>query len=268
MTKNAGRKQEIRGAFDRAAPSYDAAAVVQREICHRLAEFGASFVPATHGGFVVDAGCGTGYGLKLLDQLFPHATGIALDFSPAMLSHLPDCGAKLPVCGDLEAWPLKSQSVDAIWSSLALQWCDPATALKEQARVLRPGGITLIATLGPSTLFELRNAFAEVDDEQHVIDFHPMQRWKDEALRAGFDCLATENAPSHARAVDLRSLLRDIKAIGAHSVGPERRRKPLGRAAWRTLESAYEIHRQADGMFVATYDVILLALKRTETKDA
>jgi malonyl-CoA O-methyltransferase len=268
VSKDAGRKQEIRGAFDRAAPSYDAAAVVQREICHRLAEFGASFAPATQARLVVDAGCGTGYGLKLLDELFPHATGIALDFSPAMLSHLPDSGAKLPLCGDLEAWPLKGRSVDAIWSSLALQWCDPATALKEQARVLRPGGITLIATLGPSTLFELRDAFAKIDDEQHVIGFHPMTLWKDEAFRAGFDCLATENAPSHARATDLRSLLRDIKAIGAHTIGPARRRNPLGRAAWRTLESAYEAHRESNGMLVATYDVILLALKRMETPDA
>lgn len=264
MTDRANHKRTVREAFDSAAASYDSAAGVQREICLRLAAFAGSLPRPADAGRVVDAGCGTGYGLGLLAQLFPRATSIALDFAPSMLTHLDAlAGAPaLPLCADLEAIPLAAASVDAIWSSLALQWCDPGAALREFARILRPGGVAWIATLGPGTLHELRDAFATIDDADHVIRFHPRERWLAEAAAAGFELRASDEAPSFALASDLRSLLRDIKAIGAHSVGAQRRRRPLGRVAWRQLETHYETHRRADGLLPATYDVLLLALEK------
>ena len=95
-----------------------------------------------------------------------------------------------------------------------------------------------------------------------MIGFQPLDRWLGEAAAAGFELRASNEAPAFALAADLRSLLRDIKAIGAHSVGPQRRRRPLGRAAWRQLETRYESHRRDDGLLPATYDVILLALEK------
>lgn len=260
-------KHVVRRAFDRAAATYDSAAAVQREICHRLAEFAAlrlaSAAPLQR---VVDAGCGTGYGLDLLARLCPHATLIALDFAPAMLARLtpggPGQAPPVPLCADLEALPLAGASIDAVWSSLALQWCEPAAALAEFGRVLRPGGEAWIATLGPRTLWELRDAFKAVDDAEHAIRFHSRERWIAAAVAAGFEPLADDNFPVFAVAPDLRQLLRDIKAIGAHSVGAQRRREPLGRAAWKVLETRYETHRRDDGLLPATYDLILLTLRK------
>lgn len=266
MTDRARHKQTVRGAFDRAAASYDSAAEVQREACRRLADFAGALPQPEPVRRVLDAGCGTGYALGLLAQLYPSATPIALDFAPAMLAQLPTGdtpgNAPQPLCADLEALPLAAASVDAIWSSLALQWCEPAVALREFARVLRAGGVAWIATLGPQTLHELRGAFAAIDDADHVIRFHPRERWVAAAAAAGFAPIADANAPVFALAPELRALLHDIKAIGAHSVGPQRRRQPLGRAAWRQLEARYESHRRADGLLPATYDVILLGLKK------
>ncbi|NMG17007.1 methyltransferase domain-containing protein [Aromatoleum bremense] len=260
-------KHAVRRAFDRAAATYDSAAAVQREICHRLAEFAAprlASAPPLHR--VVDAGCGTGYGLDLLARLCPQATLIALDFAPAMLARLaavgPEHARPVPLCADLEALPLAGGSIDAVWSSLALQWCEPALALGEFARVLRPGGEAWIATLGPRTLWELRDAFATVDDAEHAIRFHPSEHWIAEAVAAGFEPIADDNFPVFAVAPDLRQLLRDIKSIGAHSLGAQRRREPLGRAAWKVLETRYETHRRDDGLLPATYDLILLALRK------
>ncbi|WP_332675354.1 methyltransferase domain-containing protein [Aromatoleum sp.] len=264
MTGRAREKRTVREAFDGAAASYDSAARVQREICHRLATFASALPRPAAVHRVMDAGCGTGYGLGLLGQLYPGATSIALDFAPAMLAHLCTDGFStvppLPLCADLEAIPLAAGSVDAIWSSLALQWCEPDAALREFARILRPGGVVWIATLGPRTLHELRDAFATIDDADHVIRFHSRDLWLAEAAAAGFELRAADEAPAFALAPDLRSLLRDIKAIGAHSVGAQRRRRPLGRSAWRQLETRYESHRRDDGLLPATYDVILLAL--------
>lgn len=254
----------MRSAFDRAAESYDGAAVVQREICHRLAGFAAA---APHVGApcrALDAGCGTGYGLDLLASLCPGAELYALDFAPAMLIRLaasrPGTGTSL-LCGDLEALPLAGGVMDVVWSSLALQWCDPAVALAEIARVLRPGGVAWLATLGPATLWELRDAFAAVDDAEHAIRFHAVEHWRNTAAAAGLQVGAADSQPVHAFAPDLRQLLRDIKAIGAHSVGSEPR-PALTRAGWRVLEGRYDAHRRPDGQLPATYDLILLALRK------
>ena len=266
MTERAEHKRAVRRAFDRAAASYDAAAAVQREICARLARFAAGHPPDGAVARVLDAGCGTGYGLPLLARQFPAAHRVAVDFAPAMLTRLVQGAAAgpgtSPLCADLEALPFSDAAIDLAWSSLALQWCDPALALTELARVLRPGGRAWLATLGPRTLWELRDAFIAIDSAEHVIAFHAVERWLAAAAQAGLTLQACDNAVSFALGPDLRGLLRDIKAIGAHSVGAARRRRPLGRAAWRALETGYERHRRDDGLLPATYDVVYLVLAK------
>ena len=64
-------KQRVRESFDRAATTYDAAAVVQRRICQRLLDELDPALPAP--ASVLDAGCGTGYGARLLRQRWPAA---------------------------------------------------------------------------------------------------------------------------------------------------------------------------------------------------
>lgn len=210
---------------------------------------------------ILDAGCGTGFGLPLLARRFPSARVLAVDFAPAMLRRLPP-GPGLPLGADLECLPLRANSVDAVWSSLALQWCQPARALSELWRVLVPGGQAWLATLGPATLSELRAAFAGIDAAEHVIAFHDAAAWMAQARGARFGVTAVEQASTWATAPTLRELLRDIKAIGAHAVGGGRRRAPLGKSAWRTLEARYEAHRRPDGLLPATYDLILLHLEK------
>jgi malonyl-CoA O-methyltransferase len=168
----------------------------------------------------------------------------------------------LAVCGDLEHLPLASNSLALIWTSLAIQWCDPLRALAECARVLAPDGVALVATLGPRTLWELREAFALIDGARHTIDFHPATRWIHAAQAAKLTPMAHDTIELHACAADLRGLLQDIKRIGAATVDGGRRREPLGRAAWTRLQASYERHRRPDGRLPATYDVILLALRK------
>lgn len=271
------RRRSIRSAFERAADSYDTAAQVQREICARLARFGHPFAAATIPTLsreqpvrALDAGCGTGFGLAQLDALCPPAQQFALDLAPAMLArarararHPASAPAgPLPVCADLEHLPLRTASLALYWSSLAVQWCAPARVLDEASRVLAPGGLALVATLGPRTLWELRTAFAAIDNSRHTIDFHPIEHWSAAARAAGLAVLGSECVELAAWAPDLRGLLRDIKSIGAATVDGGRRRGALGRQAWENLQARYETHRRSDGQLPATYDVILLALRK------
>ena len=166
MTDAPASKRAVRAAFDRAAAAYDSVAHVQRSACDRLFALGAPHRPDARR--LLDAGCGTGYALPGLHRLFPDAELLAVDFAPAMLARL-SAGLAHPVCADLEQLPVTDTCVDLLWSSYALQWCAPRRALADIARVLRPGGQVWLATLGPGTLFELRDAFAAVDDAEHVL---------------------------------------------------------------------------------------------------
>lgn len=262
---DAAHRRAVRAAFERAAETYDGAAAVQKDVCQRLDGLierqPEASGPTRPPALILDAGCGTGFGLPLLARRFPAARLLAVDFAPAMLRRLP-AGLGLALGADLECLPLRGGGVDAVWSSLALQWCRPARALAELHRVLAPGGQAWLATLGPATLGELRGAFAGIDEAAHVISFHDLATWIGHAIDTGFRVVATEQAPTWATAPTLHRLLKDIKAIGAHSVGSGRRRAPLGKAAWRSLEARYEAYRRSDGLLPATYDLILLHLEK------
>ena len=249
-------KARVRVAFDRAATSYDAAAIVQRVVCERLLGKGAfsSAAAAPQQPSILDAGCGTGYGARLLRVRWPQARITAADFAPAMLTlarkHSDDCCA-----ADIEHLPFAAQSFDLWWSSLAIQWCAADAVFAEAARVLRPGGRLAVSTLGPQTFAELEDAFAGVDPYRHTLPFSEPQAISDALAGAGLANVELRRETHQVHYPDLKTLLRAVKAIGAHNVGGGARSGMMGRAAWQRVEAAYEAHRQAEGL-PASYDVV------------
>ena len=264
----------VRHAFNQAAAGYDAHAVLQREVCDRLLarlDF-VSLNPAA----VLDLGAGTGYGLERLRQRYSAAVLLALDIAPAMLAvareRMPRPGwldrarTLLPaargtpavdyVCADMTALPLATNSVQMVWSSLALQWAqDLEATLKGIHRVLAPGGLFMFATFGPDTLKELRAAFAGIDASPHVNRFTDLHDIGDMLVHAGFAHPVMEMEMLTLTYADLKALMRDLKGMGAHNTVADRRRGLLGKAAWQRLEAAYEAHRSA-GRLPATFEVI------------
>ncbi|OBI85822.1 class I SAM-dependent methyltransferase [Mycobacterium asiaticum] len=88
---------------------------------------------------VLDLGAGTG---KLTTRLVERGLDVvAVDPVPEMLEVLT---ASLPqtraLLGTAEEIPLQDNSVDAVLVAQAWHWVDPARAIPEVARVLRPGG--------------------------------------------------------------------------------------------------------------------------------
>ena len=245
-------KARVRQSFERAAATYDAAASVQRLICDRLLNglpLGAGIQRA------LDAGCGTGYAQGLLRQRYPAAEFISLDLSAAMLKHIASPCSR--IAGDLEHLPLADRCIDLYWSSLAVQWCDLAQALREARRVLRPHGHLVLATLGPSTFHELRTAFSRIDNYQHTLSFHAPAEIETLARQSGFSAVNSKNHQEIAYYPDLRSLLHAVKAVGANQLGSGRRTGLMSRSTLRRVEHAYETLRQPAGLPL-TYDIISL----------
>lgn len=257
-------RRQLRRAFARAAAGYDAAAVLQREVRGRLLErFDViKLQPQT----ILDAGCGTGHGTAALRRQWPGARIIGLDIARPMLEQArrnqprrwwPGGGRTHWVAADANRLPLPDESVDFIFSSLMLQWCDDLdAALGELRRVLRPNGLLLFSSFGPDTLRELRAAWAEVDAAPHVNRFIDMHDVGDALLRAGFDqpVMDVEHFTlTYARAVEL---MRDLKRIGAHNVAAGRARGLTGPRRLAAVERAYAAFRMADGRLPATYEVV------------
>ncbi|WP_301101179.1 malonyl-ACP O-methyltransferase BioC [Propionivibrio sp.] len=247
-------KPRVRESFERAATTYDAAAVVQRRVCERLLEtLDPSVFPLAHQ--LLDAGCGTGYGVRLLRQRWPTAHITGVDFAPAMLD-LARHDSDACCAADIEMLPFAAASFDLWWSSLTIQWCDTDIAFAEAARVLRPGGQLALSTLGPGTFKELRAAFSTVDQHRHTLPFSAPKAISEALTHAGFCNISLRREKHTAHYPNLKTLLHAVKAIGAHNVGEGGRSGMMGRQAWQQVEAAYEQHREAAGL-PASYDVII-----------
>ena len=273
MTESELDFAEVRRAFDHAAATYDAHAVLQREVCERLLER-LDFM-TLQPDRVLDVGSGTGYGLAHLRSRYAEAECCALDIAPAMLSAT---RARLPqptwgqrtlrrltprasplthlMCADMERLPLAPNSMNLVWSSLALQWAhDLEATLKGFHQVLAPGGLLIFATFGPDTLKELRAAFTAIDDAPHVNRFVDLHDIGDMLIHAGFASPVMEMDMLTLTYADLKSLMRDLKGIGAHNAAAARRRGLFGKSAWARLEQAYESQR-LEGRLPATFEVV------------
>jgi malonyl-CoA O-methyltransferase len=260
-------KRLVRKAFERAAKSYDAAAVLQREVADRMLERldYMKLDPAR----VLDAGAGTGYGTRLLANRYPKASLIALDLAESMLhtarSATPWWKRALPMlggsntaylCADVDRIPLAASSVNAIWSSLTLQWCnEPEQTFREFYRVLAPNGLLMFSSFGPDTLKELRQAFAGIDGHTHVNRFVDMHDLGDMLGYAGFSAPVMDMEYITLTYQDVKALLRELKDIGAHNVTAGRNHGLMGKQRWRAMVDAYEKFRR-DGRLPATFEIV------------
>jgi len=97
------------------------------------------------GGIALDVGCGTGsVTASLARAAGPDGLALGVDISEPMLARAVRAEAR-PQIGflraDAQRLPLRDETVDAVISVAVLQLIpDPAAALAEMARVLRPGG--------------------------------------------------------------------------------------------------------------------------------
>ncbi|MEH6607227.1 MAG: malonyl-ACP O-methyltransferase BioC [Pseudomonadales bacterium] len=246
-------KRHVAESFSRAAPTYDSAAELQREVAR------ASFtkVSAASDKTVVELGCGTGYSLPDLRRAYPQQQLVAVDLAEGMLRYARDHHTDLELdwlVGDAEKLPLADDSVGLLFSSLALQWCGDLVGLfVELKRVLAPGGQLVFSTLLDGTLGELRDAWSEVDDNVHVNHFFKADDWQLAASAAGLK----GNWECETRVLyydKLRDLAQELKLIGAHNVNQGRPEGMTGKRAYTKLCSSYEAFRVTRGL-PATYQV-------------
>lgn len=223
---------------------------------------------------VLDAGCGPGADLALLQKDFPAAQIIGLDGAVAMvraaqgpatrlasLNHLlakllpAKAGVDL-VCGDLGDLPLAPNSIDLVWSNLALHWHpQPDRVFAEWRRVLRVDSLLMFSCFGPDTFKEVRAAFAEADLAPHALPFVDMHDFGDMLVEAGFSTPVLDMETLTVTYDTAQALLADVRAFGGNPL-TTRRRGLMGRAAWRRMLAALDKLRRPDGKLGLSFEIL------------
>lgn len=228
---------------------------------------------------VLDAGCGSGSDLPLLQERYPQAQVLGLDASAAALQGAQEAqrdassllqralrrlapralaGMSAPdlLGADFAHLPFPAAGIDVVWSNLALHWHpQPDLVFAEWRRALRVDGLLMFSCLGPDTFRELRAAFAEVDGLPHTLSFVDMHDFGDMLVNAGFSTPVMDMENITVTYDSTSKLLADVRAWGGNPLAT-RRRGLLGRAAHARLLAALERTRASDGKLHLTYEVI------------
>ncbi len=157
------RRKESTKFFDEIAGRYSSLTEPGGGWCGLAAALAAGF----SGKRVADVGCGEGDLTLLLARFAKRVT--AIDLSAQMLRVVQERSAEAGVAsrvavekGDLEKLPLKTNSEDAVFVSQVLHHAArPNKALKEAARILKPGGQLILLDLARHDQEWVRDEWAD-----------------------------------------------------------------------------------------------------------
>ncbi|CAB1367613.1 methyltransferase domain-containing protein [Denitratisoma oestradiolicum] len=247
----------MRADFARAAASYDSAAVLAAEVGRRMAE--RLDVIRLQPRRLADIGCATGDGLRALQQRYPAALSLALDYALPMLDQV---AGRVPlmqrlrgraprlVNGDVNHLPLAAGSLDLIWSNLMLHWLDdPLPAFRELHRTLAVDGLLMFSLLGPDTLKELRAACAACGIAPPLRAFHDMHDIGDMLVAAGFADPVMDMEMITLTYPAPRGMLRDQRHLGV-------RDGLLGHLPWRQWRRVLATWAESRSPVPATFEVV------------
>jgi SAM-dependent methyltransferase len=206
---------------------------------------------------VLEVGAGTG---RLWTRIARRERSLTLvDFSPAMCARLVAVvpGARVARC-DAAALPWRDASFDTVVANHMLYHLDdPAVALREFARVLRPGGRLATATNGRGHLRELpaiANAVGRADLRLSANQSDFSAETGPPRVARHFDQVTVETYPCDLAVPAPEPVLAALDSFGDAPLTPEE-----SSAARRLIEAAIA----ADGSFrIGKHTVLITATRR------
>ncbi len=247
-------KTKIKQSFSNASRTYDNVAELQRNVGRDLLKL---FSPSELTGNIIDLGCGTGF---LTQKLLAHCENlIALDLALPMLQITREkLGNTINyVCADAEKLPFLTESIDHIFSNVALQWCLPIDkTLSELHRILKTDGELIFSTFGSETLQELKSAWLKVDNFSHINEFYTQHQLKLFLEQANFSNIEIKNQRYVSRYDSVLALMHELKNLGAHNVNSQRNKNLTGKTSLKSMLAHYPLNES--GEIFATFEVIYI----------
>jgi ubiquinone/menaquinone biosynthesis C-methylase UbiE len=132
----------------------------------------ADLLEPRQGETILDAGCGTG--VFTIDFLTAGARVIGLDISVPMLCFALKKASGYPlslVRGDIQHLPFKDNYFDKVASITALEFvADAKRVVDELFRVVRPGGLVVVATLNSLSPWAIRRRLKTASGQRHILE--------------------------------------------------------------------------------------------------
>jgi malonyl-CoA O-methyltransferase len=247
-------RSAVRRQFDRRADVPDPGDFLLREVERRMLE--RLELVRLAPDRILDVGCGLGDGVRRLRGRWAGAEVVGIDLSARRIARaaaidrpslgawakgltrrlvgrpvLPGAGGPLGryLVGDAHRLPVAQNSIDLVWSNLAMHWFDDVpAAIGEWYRVIRPGGLLMFSAFGVDTLAELRAAGLGLPA---LPDMHDIG---DALVAAGFAEPVMDTERLSVTWTDPARLLADLRGLG----GDARRSRPAGLATPRRRDAA------------------------------
>ena len=224
---------------------------------------------------ILDAGCGAAQQFALLHGRYPEARYLGQDNNPDLLTHAKkhlqawtpgrmrrwlhqQRGLPAPiewVQSDLSQTGLAPESLDLVWSNLALHWHPaPHDVLAEWGRILKLNGLVFFSCFGPATMQELRSALTTAGLHTATPSFVDMHDFGDLLIEKGFADPVMDQEVLTLTYSTPEKLLEDVRALGGNpALG--RHVGLVGRNWRRRLIEALASQRHADGKLHLTIEV-------------
>lgn len=230
--------RDVRRRFDRAAASFDRVDFVHRHAARGMLERMAPM--RIDAGCILDAGAAAGDASRELARRFRRSRVISLDASTEMLRQSrrkrSRFGRIREVQADAQCLPFRSGSVDLVFANMLLPWIDDAPRFFDSvARVLRVDGLFVFSALGPDSLRELRDAWRDIDEREHVNAFRDMHDVGDSLVQAGLREPVLDVDHLTVTYDDPPSLFADLTAVGGRNSLRGRGNSLTSRARFATL---------------------------------
>ena len=196
---------------------------------------------------ILDAGCGAGRRSMALLERYRGAQLIGLDHCETALGlaqqttrqpWLKHIAARLRnqapkwICADLAKTTLGPESIDLVWSNLALHWHPrPHDVLKEWSRILRPNGLAFFSGWGPATGIEIRRAIEIAGLRTQTLPLVDMHDLGDIMVQHGFADPVMDQETLTLTYSQPEKLLADAQALGGNPTAG--RKASLTSRQWR-----------------------------------
>jgi malonyl-CoA O-methyltransferase len=265
------RRDKMQRAFSDAAAEYHQRAQFQHRQTARLLDVAATLLPT--GAAIaapiatpitlLDIGCGTGFFAELARQKCFTWNMVGVDIAEGM------CGVAANFCSPVQAdalhLPLAENAVDAVVSSLCLQWVDDLPrAFSEIYRVLKPGGVAILGSLGTETLRELREAATTAHLALGLLPMRDEAAYRAAIHASGLEISLLQRDVVLEYYPNVFALMDSMRRIGAGNHMEQASPAPgaaAGVTRWKSMLAAYETHRTERGL-PSSWDRLLMVLRK------
>ncbi len=210
--------------------------------------------------FIADIGSKDGYSIASLLKHYPGATLHAIEDQSAWFEAFSSAYSHSQIhahVSDIEQVSLADQSVDCVFSNLAVSWSnDFEASMREWLRVLKPEGMILFSCLGVDTLKEHRQSMQAIGRRFAVHEYTDMHWVGDVLLAQGYVDPVVHMETLTVHYGSLKALWRDLRYAMATNIRIDRSRGLLTPKLWQSMEAHYASLRDDRGRYPVTFEIV------------